>query len=139
MRRFGTVIMAATTLGVAALANAQTSPGPAEPQSSSDRPSASSQQAMPSERTVDQGTHVAMPVPSARSATCMGFDSVSDCVASLHAAQNLGIPFASLKEKVTSGRKLSAAIHDLKPGVDAASEARRAEEQAQADMRSPHG
>jgi hypothetical protein len=55
----------------------------------------------------------------------MGFDSVSDCVASLHAAQNLGIPFDSLKGKVTSGRKLSAAIHDLKPGVDATAEARR--------------
>jgi len=109
--------MAAATLGVAALANAQTSPGPAQP----------------------EAMRVASPVPSARSAACMGFDSVSDCAASLHAAQNLGIPFASLKDKVTSGRKLSAAIHDLKPGVDAAAEARRAEEQAKADMRSPQG
>ena len=117
MRRFGTVIMAAATLGVAALANAQTSTGP--------------------EGTANM--RVATPVPSARSATCMGFDNVSDCVASIHAAQNLGIPFDTLKEKVTSGRRLSSAIHDLKPGVDAAAEARRAEEQAKADMTSPHG
>jgi hypothetical protein len=69
----------------------------------------------------------------------MEFDSVIDCMAALHAAQNLGIPFDTLKGQVTGGRKLSAAIHDLKPGVDAKSEALRAEEQAKADLRSPHG
>ena len=113
MRRLGTVTMAAAALGVAALAGAQTSPGP------------------------DKATRVA--VPSARSVTCTGFDDVNDCLASLHAAQNLGIPFDTLKAKVTGGRKLRAAIHDLKPGVDAESEARRAEEQAKADLHSPQG
>jgi len=70
---------------------------------------------------------------------CTGFKSLTECATALHAAQNLNIPFADLKSRLSSGRKLGAAIHDLKPEANAREEARRAEEQARSDGRAPHG
>jgi hypothetical protein len=70
---------------------------------------------------------------------CTGFKSLSECAAALHAAQNLSIPFADLKSKLTAGRKLGAAIHELKPEADARAEARRAEDQARSDARASQG
>jgi hypothetical protein len=57
-----------------------------------------------------------------------------ECAVTLHVAQNLRIPFADLKAKVTGGQKLAAAIRELKPAADAKSEVRRAEDQAHADL-----
>jgi hypothetical protein len=70
---------------------------------------------------------------------CNGFKSQTECAAAAHAAHNLNIPFGDLKSKMTSGQRLGAAIHELKPAVDAKSEAHRAEQQAHSDTQSPQG
>jgi hypothetical protein len=70
---------------------------------------------------------------------CMGFKSISACAAAMHAAQNVSVPFGDLKSKLTSGQKLDAAIHALKPGVNAPEEASRAENQARSDVTAPQG
>jgi hypothetical protein len=49
------------------------------------------------------------------------------------------VQFSQLKTKVQAGDRLSAAIHTLKPGVDADNEARRAEQQARDDLDAPRG
>lgn len=70
---------------------------------------------------------------------CSGFRNLGQCSAALHAAQNLEIPFADLKGKVTGGESLDQAIRTLKPGSDGKSEAHKAQEQAYDDMRAPRG
>jgi len=70
---------------------------------------------------------------------CLGFDSVAQCAATLHAAQNLNLPYPGLKSKVTGGQNLAAAIHDLKPSADAKAEARKAVDQARADLMPARG
>jgi hypothetical protein len=72
-------------------------------------------------------------------AACRGINSLSLCAATLHAAQNLNISFTDLKRKVEAGDRLSAAIHTLKPNVDADAEERRAQDQALSDLQSPRG
>ena len=88
-----------------------------------------------------QNTRLAAIVPAGMSAqeACSGFRSTDECAATLHASQNLGIPFTDLKAKVTGGQKLGAAIKELKPDANVKSEVRKAEEQARADARSPQG
>jgi len=66
---------------------------------------------------------------------CRGFKDLSECSAALHVAQNLNIPFADLKDRVTSGQSLGTAIHSLKPKANSKREAQRAEEQAREDLR----
>ncbi|MBV8496205.1 MAG: hypothetical protein JO361_05430 [Gammaproteobacteria bacterium] len=85
--------------------------------------------------TVEQTTRLAAVVPPGMSPqeACAGFDSLRACAATLHASQNLNISFASLKSKVTSGEKLGAAIHSLKPSADRRREEQRAESQAHRD------
>jgi hypothetical protein len=117
-------------------------------------PSAMGRQADPSSPQVDpattsqsslssaaQNTRLAAIVPAGMSATeaCAGFRSTDECAATLHASQNLGIPFTDLKAKVTGGQKLGAAIKALKPDANVKSEVRKAEDQARADVRSPQG
>jgi hypothetical protein len=70
---------------------------------------------------------------------CTGFKSVKDCAAALHASQNLNIPFADLKGKVTGGQRLGTAIHELKPEANARAEVKRAEGQAQGDVHGSRG
>ncbi len=67
---------------------------------------------------------------------CDGFRKLGDCVCSIHVAQNLDIPFADLKAKVTgkSAEKLETAIHELKPGVDAKGEKKKAYKQAEKEI-----
>src|SRR5947208_17195698 len=88
-----------------------------------------------------QSTRLAAIVPSGMSAqeACTGFRSVEECAATLHASQNLSIPFADLKSRVTGGAKLGAAIHQLKPNANVKAQVRKAEEQARSDTRSPQG
>ena len=126
MRRLGTLITAAATLGLAVFAYAQTSPAPGRP----DHPD-----------TPTRSAQFAALVPSDMSATeaCGGFKSMVECSAALHAAHNVGIPFKDLKTRMTHGETLGAAIHHLKPGADVRAEVSRAEEQARADVRSPQG
>lgn len=124
-------------------APAQTQPDPsAADQATATDPSA----AEPSQAPPAQAATAGPPAsPSARLAAivpsgmtpqqaCLGFDSVAQCAATLHAAQNLNLPYPGLKSKVTGGQNLAAAIHDLKPSADAKAEARKAVDQARADL-----
>src|ERR1051325_989172 len=52
-----------------------------------------------------------------------GFKSLGDFVSAAHVSHNLGIPFDQLKAKMIGGEELGQAIHDLRPDVDAKSEA----------------
>lgn len=67
---------------------------------------------------------------------CDGFTTLGDCVATIHASQNLGIALADLKGKVTGkgSKNLEKGIHDLKPDVDAKAERKKAWKQAEQDI-----
>jgi hypothetical protein len=151
------LIAAAGALGLAAFAFAeeptQTTTGQTVSSGQSADPTApattqSQQSSMPSEPSTagsagnigGQNTRLAALVPAGMSPdeACTGFKSVDECAATLHASQNLGIPFPDLKSRVTSGKNLGAAIHDLKPEAKAKAEVRKAEEQARVDVR-PQG
>lgn len=88
-----------------------------------------------------QNTRLAAVVPSGTSTVeaCDGFKGVKECATALHAARNLDISFADLKIKVIAGERLTAAVNELKPGVDAKSEVAKAERQAGMDLRTPEG
>ncbi len=65
---------------------------------------------------------------------CSGFKNLGQCVAAIHVAHNLGISFTDLKDKMTGGESLGKAIHDLKPTVNAKSEAKKGQKQANQDL-----
>ena len=46
-----------------------------------------------------------------------GFKNQGQFIAALEASKNLGIPFADLKDRMTAGESLGAAIHGLKPAM----------------------
>src|SRR5579863_59207 len=50
-----------------------------------------------------------------------GFKTEGQFIAALHVAKNLNIPFQDLKDRMTAGESLGAAIHALKPDLDAKS------------------
>jgi hypothetical protein len=162
MKRYLSLIAATAALGVAAAAYA----GPGEPSgaqpSPADQPTAttapSTDPSSPSEQpasadpqsadssaarssTVAGPSRLAEASPSSLSMqeACTGFKSQKECAATVHASQNLSIPFADLKSKVTGGEKLGKAIKELKPDADAKSEARKAEHQARSDTSAPSG
>jgi len=159
MKRNHSLILAAVTAAAAGLAWGEpatdtTAVPPADPGASPTAPDPNTM-SMPSD-TAQVGPSSAAPgaaagtsanarlaaiVPSGMSAqqACSGFSSVTTCAATLHAAQNLNIPFADLKAKVASGQHLEAAIHSLKPGADAKAEQQRAEQQARTDLGTPSG
>ena len=93
-------------------------------------------QSEPAAAGTGQNPRLAALAPPGMSAdeACAGFRSVDECAATLHAAQNLGIPFPDLKSRVTGGKNLGAAIHDLKPKAKATTEVRKAEDQARTDV-----
>ena len=80
-----------------------------------------------------------LPPGVSRADACNGFKSDAECLAALHAAHNLNIPFADLKSRATRGQRLTAVVTELKPGSDAKAEVRKAEEQAQLDVGPPRG
>ncbi len=86
-------------------------------------------------------THLAALLPKGMSQkeACDGLKTTEECAAALHAATNLNISYPELKAQMSGGRQLEAAIQALKPDVDAAAEARRAEQQAHSDLRPPQG
>lgn len=164
MKRLITVIAVASALGLATAAYAaQSSPEvkpadqpqplaqPAQPMpqetlppsAATSTPGAVPESATASSEPVVRGpnTRLAAIVPAGMSSqeACNGFKSESECAAALHAAQNLNIAFPELKSRVTGGERLATAIHGLKPGVNAKVEARKAETQAQGDIRRPRG
>jgi len=64
-----------------------------------------------------------------------GFKHLGDFVSAVHVSNNLGIPFADLKSRIGAGDTLGEAIRALKPGVDTAAEARRAQKQAEKELK----
>jgi len=81
-------------------------------------------------------TRLAALVPAGLSPedACRGFGDLGACSAALHVSQNLNIPFADLKDRLTAGQSLATVIHAFKPGVDSRREAQRAEKQARDDL-----
>jgi hypothetical protein len=146
MKYFRTAFAATAALGLASLtwgADPENQPatGP-QPQAMSP------QQAMPQQTEPPAATepappanHLAALVPEGMTTqeACSGFKSVKECAAALHASQNLSIPFADLKGKVTGGQRLGAAIHTLKPEANARAEVKRAEGQAEGDIHGSRG
>jgi hypothetical protein len=49
-----------------------------------------------------------------------GFKNQGQFIAALEASKNLGIPFADLRDRMTAGESLGAAIHGLKPAMTTA-------------------
>lgn len=162
MKRYLTLIAATAALGVAAAAyagpgeppGAQPSPAdqpPAttapstDPSSPSDQPSSTEPQSTDSaaaqSSTAAGPARLAEASPSSMSMSeaCTGFKTQKECAATVHASQNLSIPFADLKSKVIGGEKLGKAIKELKPDADAKAEARKAEHQARSDSSTPSG
>ncbi len=70
---------------------------------------------------------------------CNGFKNLGQCVAAAHVAKNLDIPggFDALKAKLTgpNGESLGKAIHDLKPDADAKAEVKKAQREANKDIK----
>lgn len=81
---------------------------------------------------------VAVPGGNLQSA-CSGFKNLGQCVAALHVAKNLDIPggFGALKGKMTGTNSVSLgkAIQQLDPKVNAKAEDKRANKQADEDIR----
>ena len=67
-----------------------------------------------------------------------GFRNFGQFVAAVHVSNNLGIPFADLKTRMTgpNPQSLGQAIHALRPSVNADAEANFAEQQARRDLES---
>jgi hypothetical protein len=68
---------------------------------------------------------------------CAGFKNLGQCVAAIHVSHNLDIPFSDLKTKMTGSgsESLGKAIGDLKPSVDAKAESKKAQKQANQDLK----
>jgi len=65
-----------------------------------------------------------------------GFKNLGEFVSAVHVSNNLGISFPVLKSlRIGNGDSLSDAIRALKPDVDATAEARRAQKQAEKDLK----
>jgi hypothetical protein len=70
---------------------------------------------------------------------CSGFKALGQCVAAMHVAKNLNLTFSDLQTKMTgsNSESLGKAIQDLGgPNVNAKSEAKKANKQAQQDLNS---
>lgn len=78
-----------------------------------------------------------LPEGTAPNVASRGFSELKEFVATVRAANNLGIPFSELKNKMADGssKELQKAIHQLKPDVDAKSEVKKAHEQAKQDIK----
>jgi hypothetical protein len=77
-----------------------------------------------------------LPADTSPRQACAGFSQLGRCVAALHVASNLGIPFADLKSRITGSEPVSlgSAIHELKPDADADRVERKAQRQTQRDL-----
>jgi hypothetical protein len=116
------------------------------------KPTASQQLAANSEqeKKLSLGLQAILPPRTTLKDACTVFKSLDDCVASLHASNNLKIRFNCLKWEMTAVRPdgdvksceapakalgLNKAIHALKPDADAKTEARNAERRAREDIK----
>ena len=66
-----------------------------------------------------------------------GFKNVGQFVSAVHVSHNLNIPLDQLKARMTGDHSVSLgkAIHELRPDVDAKAEAKKAEHQANEDLK----
>ena len=144
MKRIAFPLLAAIAVSLAPLAYGQSGPQPqmqpapqaeSGPAPAADPPAAAETQ---HSSAASGNTRLAALVPAGLTPedACRGFKDLSQCSAALHVAQNLNIPFADLKDRVTSGQSLGTAIHSLKPKADSRREVQRAEEQAHQDLNS---
>lgn len=78
-----------------------------------------------------------LPVGTNLQAAGQGFKNLGEFVSAAHVSRILGIPFDQLKAKVTGPNAVSLgqAIKDLKSGVDAGAEAKKAKKQAKKDLK----
>jgi hypothetical protein len=68
---------------------------------------------------------------------CSGFKNLGQCIAAMHVSKNLGLSFTSLEQKMAGGSSLGKAIETLGgPNVNAKSEAKKANKQANEDISS---
>jgi hypothetical protein len=69
-----------------------------------------------------------------------GFKNLGQFVAAVHVSHNLGIPFDTLKAKLTGADSVSLgkAIHELDPTVNAKKETNAANKQAKQDLKTMH-
>ena len=69
---------------------------------------------------------------------CAGFKTLGDCVSAAHVSKNLGIPFDTLRAKLTGSGALTLgkAIHELKPDADTKGALRTASKQTKEDLHS---
>ncbi|QEE29701.1 hypothetical protein FTW19_17960 [Terriglobus albidus] len=68
---------------------------------------------------------------------CSGFKELGNCVAAMHVAQNLNVPFSSLQSQMTGSKAVSlgkAIQNTAAAGTDAKAEAKKATKQANADI-----
>jgi len=70
-----------------------------------------------------------------------GFKNQGQFIAALHVSKNLSIPFDQLKTEMTGSnhRSLGQAIETLKPNADAGTEAKKADDEAKADVKASTG
>jgi hypothetical protein len=77
-----------------------------------------------------------LPTGTVLKTAATGFKTLGSFVSAVHVANNLDIPFAELKAKITgpNAESLGQAIHDLKPTADANHEVKKATDQAKHDQ-----
>ena len=70
-----------------------------------------------------------------------GFKNQGQFIAALHVSKNLSIPFDQLKTEMTGSnhRSLGQAIETLRPNADAGAEAKKADDEAKADVKASNG
>jgi hypothetical protein len=142
MNRVVRLLVIGGALGVAAVAAAQQSdetpppPTPVAPVAAG--PAATTTNSPSYSTTVAEANTklgAVLPPNMSQKEACSGFTSLQLCAATLHASQNLGIPFPDLKTKVANGETIEAAIRTLRPEADARAEMMKARQQAMNDMR----
>jgi hypothetical protein len=78
-----------------------------------------------------------LPTGTDLKAASSGFKNLGQFVAAVHVSHNLGLPFDQLKAKMTGNHaeSLGKAIQDLKPDANVKTETKKANKQADDDMK----
>lgn len=140
MKSIVILLLAASAVALAPLVHSDPqSQTPPAPQAAADPappagPPAAAKETSPTAASANTRLAALVPAGLTPEDACRGFKDVVECSAALHVAQNLNIPFADLKDRVTAGQSLGTAIHALKPKADTRREIQRAEEQARKDL-----
>ena len=79
--------------------------------------------------------HGLLPANTDLQTAASGFKNLGQFVAAVHVSHNLGIPFDKLKAEMTGGSSLGKAIQTLAPHADAKAEAKKAQKQADQDIK----